>query len=198
MERIKCIRLVLPLALVLCMLLSLTACGGYSISIVKDSEAPAEVETEAVAGQDAETTKPESNIEEETIVPEELEEDPQDKICLLWVDVKAYDKSYCHDRPTLEMDGITYMNGFELTGYALFNLEGKYNMLEFDVGHTGTIKYDKEVLVYLDGTLAETIELKAEEMVKHIAIPLNGAKQLKLDTPQYDSAHIGFANAVLS
>lgn len=116
----------------------------------------------------------------------------------LGIDIKPYDKYDYWEKPTLTMDGKTYMNGFKLDGYAIFNLDAQYDMLEFDMGHTDYIGYDKEVLIYLDGSLARTIEIKKEEMVKHVRVPLNGAMQLKIDTPKSYSYSIGFANAELS
>lgn len=115
----------------------------------------------------------------------------------LGVDVKPYAKFDYHDKPTFMMDGKTYMNGFELDGYAIFNLDGQYDWLEFDIGHTGAVGYEKEVVIYLDGSIVQSISLAPEEMVKHVAIPLNGAMQLKIDTP-LGSFDIGFANAELS
>lgn len=116
----------------------------------------------------------------------------------LGVDVKPYAKDAYYDKPTFTMDGKTYMNGFELDGYAIFNLDGQYDWLEFDIGHTGAVRYEKEAVIYLDGSIVQSISLAPEEMVKHVAIPLNGAMQLKIDTPKTYSCDIGFANAELS
>ena len=119
------------------------------------------------------------------------------KTTYLWYDVPAYDKSSCWEYPTIKMDGKSYTNGFKINGHALFNLDGRYDTLEFDVGHTDYVDDDKELLIYLDGSLVRTVEIKAEELVKHVRIPLNGALQLKLDTPTWGSSEIGIANAEL-
>lgn len=122
---------------------------------------------------------------------------PGKKTCL-GVDLEPYD-CYSYDAPTtLSMDGKTYVNGFVLgnvNSYAIWNLDGKYKTLEFDIGHNSYVHYDKQVLIYLDGTLAKNISVKEEEMVKHVSVPLNGALQLKIMT---DWGNIGFANAQLS
>ena len=118
------------------------------------------------------------------------------KTTYLWYDVPAYDKSSCYERPTIKMDGKTYTNGIEIDNYALFNLDGRYDTLEFDVGHKDSVWLDKELLIYLDGQLVRTVEIKAEELVKHVRIPLNGALQLKL-VASSSSYNIGIANAEL-
>lgn len=121
----------------------------------------------------------------------------------LGTDLEPYDSDYYYRAPTtFSMDGKTYVNGFVFGGntvynsYAIWNLDGKYKTLEFDVGHTDNFRYDKQVLIYLDGTLAKNISVKGEEMVKHVSVPLNGALQLKIMTGIWGS--IGFANAQLS
>lgn len=99
-----------------------------------------------------------------------------------------------------------YRNGFTLnTGgensYAIFNLDGKYKSLEFDLGHVdGTYMNNAIFEIYLDGEFAEKLTVDSEELPKHYAINLNGARQMKIISvevafwyPQY-----GFVNAVLS
>ena len=119
----------------------------------------------------------------------------------LGVDLEPY-SSWGYDAPaTFSMDGKTYVNGFTFNGiwdesYAIWNLDGKYKTLEFDIGHIGYFQDDKQVLIYLDGTLVKTISVEGEEMVKHISVPLNGAMQLKI-AAIYPGA-VGFANAQLS
>lgn len=121
----------------------------------------------------------------------------------LGVDLEPYScSSWDYDAPaTFSMDGKTYMNGFTFSFtwsevFAIWNLDGKYKTLEFDIGHIDRFQADKQVLIYLDGTLAKTISVKGEEMVKHVSIPLNGAMQLKITTPY--PGGVGFANAQLS
>lgn len=119
----------------------------------------------------------------------------------LGTDLKPYD-CWGYDAPTtFSMDGKTYVNGFKIgfgldEPYAIWNLDGKYKTLEFDIGHTDSVGRDKQVLIYLDGTLVKTISVKGEEMVKHVSVPLNGALQLKIMAPY--PGYIGFANAQLS
>lgn len=123
----------------------------------------------------------------------------------LGVDIKPYDEFCFNDDPIFTMDGKTYSHGFELGGknmsgtgaYAIWNLNGQYDSLEFDMGHTDWyLGYTKNVLIYLDGTLSQTIQLNAEEMVRHVKVPLNGAMQLKIVID--DKGFIGFANAELN
>lgn len=124
----------------------------------------------------------------------------------LGIDLEPYSSSDYRSMPTLIMDGKNYMNGFELRGfnygsYAIFNLNGQYNTLEVDIGHTDWIDENKQILFYLDGSLAQTVEIGAEEMVKHVRVPLKGAMQLKIfasDSNGYEDYGIGFANAELS
>lgn len=116
----------------------------------------------------------------------------------LGTDLEPYD-CWGYDAPTtFSMDGKTCVNGFRLgwSSYAIWNLDGKYKTLEFDIGHTYDVQYDKQALIYLDGTLVKTISVKGEEMVKHVSVPLNGALQLKIMAG--DESCIGFANAQLS
>ena len=118
----------------------------------------------------------------------------------LGTDLKPYSYSLYYSAPTtFSMDGKTCVNGFILGPYgeyAIWNLDGKYKTLEFDIGHTAYVQYDKQALIYLDGTLAKTISAKGEGMVKHVSVPLNGALQLKIMMGNGEG--IGFANAQLS
>lgn len=110
-----------------------------------------------------------------------------------------YEKS-CYETPSsFAMAGKTYTNGFTLQyrGSALFNLNGKYQTLEFDLGHVdGSQMDDLTVTIYLDGSVSKVIEAKAEDLPRHITIPLNGALQMKIELSEY-WAKYGFANAIL-
>ena len=101
---------------------------------------------------------------------------------------------------TLHMAGQTYMDGFYYNWsymYSLFNLNGKYETLEFDVGHIdGEYMTDATVTVYLDGKESKVIEVKADELPQHIVVPIDGASQMKIemDTENSQIASYGFAN----
>lgn len=111
---------------------------------------------------------------------------------------------------SIKMGGKTYAHGFTLTGedgedetYALFNLDGNYSTLEFDLGHVdGSRMYDGAFNIYLDGKYSQTIEIGCEDTVTHFSIPLNNAQQLKIATNHPDcyiwNVEYGFANAKLT
>lgn len=115
---------------------------------------------------------------------------------------KPYE-SYLFETPTaFAMAGKTYANGFTLHGYgnAYFNLDGRYSLLEFDLGHIdgysmiGSADSDgRGYNIYLDGRLAKTITVDPEAMVKHYQIPLNNALQMKI-VGDMGGGRYGFAN----
>lgn len=93
------------------------------------------------------------------------------------------------------MSGKKYTNGFVLEpysdpvttgsskcGFALFNLDGKYNSLTFTVGHIDdTPTTNVTMNVYLDGIIAYTKELKYDDVASKVTIPLNKALQMKIE-----------------
>lgn len=107
-----------------------------------------------------------------------------------------------------EKPAVFYMAGNSYEGFVLdyesyvyFNLEGKYSFLELDLGHIdGTGMASATITFYLDGKATLIVEVKADELPKHIIVPLNGAAQLKislnadfmLNHPKY-----GFSNLTL-
>ena len=104
---------------------------------------------------------------------------------------------------TFKMAGTVYSNGFTLDchgGTALFNLNGQYSKLEFDLGYTDSNdRSDCNVNIYLDGQLAKNIVMSYEDLPQHIVVSLNGASQLKIENVNYGNMAVyGFANAVLS
>ena len=113
-------------------------------------------------------------------------------------------KGYSEDS-TIKMGGQTYTNGFVLSGgygdgsgaHAYFNLGGKYETLEFDLGHVDGSYLDDETLeIILDGVTVQVIDMKAQNLPKHYVISLNGATQLMIEQ-SYASAKYAIANAVL-
>lgn len=87
-------------------------------------------------------------------------------------------------RTTYTMAGKKYANGFSgaCGGWALFNLDGKYDTMSLDVGHIdGAGTNNGELNIYLDGELTYSLGLAAEMMPKHVTIPLDGAVQMKIE-----------------
>ena len=83
-------------------------------------------------------------------------------------------------------------------GYALFDLQGKYSKLEFDVGRTN--EYEKEnveLKVYLDGECREIYQLDAETPPKHFEVTLNYANSMKLEISGGTRVKYGFVNMIL-
>ena len=113
-----------------------------------------------------------------------------------------YEKSYYFGTDsTFKMAGTTYTHGFLLgySAYGLFNLNGQYSTLSCDIGHLdGKAGDDKQVEIYLDGDLAQVIEVPADALVKHFDIPLHNALQMKIVSNEFDGDGIGFANCELS
>lgn len=87
--------------------------------------------------------------------------------------------------PTVSMAGQKYANCFQVCGnggYGLFNLNGQYKTLSFDVGHIDGDEMEESTLdIYLDGTLAFSVDLEPEMLPKHYDIPLHNALQMKME-----------------
>lgn len=103
---------------------------------------------------------------------------------------------------TIAMSGKIYANGFTLYqgsggGFALFNLDGQYDTLSFDVGHRdGATLNSSKVYIYLDGDLAFSTELTSEMLPQHFEVPLYNALRMKIETDQWGSGY-GIASVEL-
>jgi len=105
---------------------------------------------------------------------------------------------------TFVMAGKTYTDGivFLVPGpcFILYNLDGQYSSLTFDIGHVDeTYIGPAELNVYLDGNLAQTVELDGNALPQTITVPLNYASQLKLEmkaSANYGSQKYGLSNGI--
>ncbi len=90
----------------------------------------------------------------------------------------------CKTGKSFEMAGEKRTNGFTnlcYNTYVLFNLNGKYNELNFDIGHVdGEQMIDANVSIYFDGQYYDSYEVKAEGMPYSVSIPVKDVKQLKI------------------
>ena len=123
----------------------------------------------------------------------------------LWVVCPPYESSGYEERASITMAGTQYTNGFVLDAgyneaYAIYNLNGKYNTLEFDMGHIdGSQMSNVTFEIYLDGQPVKTIDATAEGLPVHYTIQLDGAKQMKINSTGWFGGYpeYGFINAVL-
>ena len=123
----------------------------------------------------------------------------------LWVVCPPYESSGYEERASITMAGTQYTNGFVLDAgyneaYAIYNLNGKYNTLEFDMGHIdGSQMSNVTFEIYLDGQPVKTIDATAEGLPVHYTIQLDGAKQMKINSTGWFGGYpeYGFVNAVL-
>lgn len=105
-----------------------------------------------------------------------------------------YDGEVYREDNTVNMSGKTYFSSltFGFQGFALFNLNGKYDTLSFDVGHIDGARMNSETFtIYLDGERVFTVEVAPESMPEHYEIPLNGALQMKIES---DNTSLDYAS----
>lgn len=66
--------------------------------------------------------------------------------------------------------------------YALFNLNGAYSKLNFDVGHIDGKSMEAAMLnIYLDGELSFSQDLDGEMLPTHCEVILDNAQQMKIE-----------------
>ncbi len=106
---------------------------------------------------------------------------------------KPYDSELVYlelssDGDIFKMDGELYSNGMttgqtiaeRTTPWALFNLDGRFRTLSFDIGHSRNISKEKNISFIVDGKMVKTLTLEPEQFVEHVTIPLNSGLQLKI------------------
>lgn len=148
-----------------------------------------------------------SKLVEENGSSKNVESQSEDRIIPISSDVGKDLLSVCppydgnlYDLPkSIKMGGMTYTNGFSLdsrnNGRIYFNLNGKYTSLEFDLGpYDNSNCHDAVFSIYLDGTITQTLEVKANDLPKHMTIQLNKALQLRIEADSGNSWY-GFVNA---
>lgn len=95
---------------------------------------------------------------------------------------KRYDGS-TSDR--FSVFGVKYTEGFAVSNGALllFNLDGKYEKVKMKVGHIDDSPNNGTILtVYADGNQVNQTQVYYDDAPVEITIPVNNAKQLKIET----------------
>lgn len=87
---------------------------------------------------------------------------------------------------TFVMAGKHYTNGLTFGSdfyppYALFNLDGKYSVMNLVVGHVDDTSMDDVMVTFIvDGDVAKEVKVSAKSLPQDISVPLNQGKQLKI------------------
>lgn len=115
-----------------------------------------------------------------------------------------YQTNYLNELTTVNMAGKKYANAFKIGhdswygGWALFNLDGQYNTLSFDIGHIdGKNMFDATIEIHLDGQVVFSVDLTPEMLPTHYEVPLHGALQMKIVGVDYSCSY-AFINAEIN
>lgn len=120
----------------------------------------------------------------------------------------CYIKYLPSDGNTFSMGSSTYNKGFAIyddhslfgegDGYVLFDLQGKYSKIAFDVGRTNEYeKQDVILKVYLNDEYIEEYSLNAQSPPVQLEIGLNYSNNMKLEVTGGNRVKYGFANVIL-
>ncbi len=86
---------------------------------------------------------------------------------------------------SFSMAGIKYNSGLVLTydtGYALFNLDGKYQAIEMVLAPVDSSRHPADVAFFVDGKKVAEYAVEEGDYPKTISVPLNHGLQLKIAT----------------
>lgn len=120
----------------------------------------------------------------------------------------CYETFLPEDGNTFAMGSNTYNKGFVIydyytlltgdDGYALFDLQGKYSKITFDVGRTNEqAKQDVILKVYLNNEYVEEYSLNGQSPPVPLEIALNYANNMKLEVTGGSNVKYGFVNVIL-
>lgn len=97
------------------------------------------------------------------------------------------------------MGGNEYTNGFALNtdyfGYAIFNLNGKYSSIAFNLGLVdGSGMQTSTVKIYFDDVLKSEYIVEGGSLPKRIDLNVTGVKQVKITVENHRASAYGFGN----
>lgn len=123
----------------------------------------------------------------------------EDKMGRWFVDLLTPYEDSGYRTATFQMSGQDCLYGFYLlsNSYAMWNLNGEYKALSFDLGHVdGSAMATCTVSVYCDGNLKESFVVQPDALPQYYEINVEGVKQLKISVKDYDifNTWTGFAN----
>lgn len=105
---------------------------------------------------------------------------------------------------SFSMSGKKYTNGFDISnnwgtgGYAIFNLDGKYNSITLELGPVdGQTGSDSEVNFFVDDKLVKSYTVNQQDLSKKVTIPLKGGMQLKIEKLTHYGVTVGLGNIIV-
>lgn len=123
---------------------------------------------------------------------------------------KEYTSSHNGTSEFFMMGGIKYRNGmtfnadinaFNDVSWAVYNLDKRYNNLEFMLGHVDASDLGSETFleIYYDGELKEEISVTPDMLPKQVSIDISGVSQLKMQVHSSgsDSPLYGLGNPMI-
>lgn len=92
---------------------------------------------------------------------------------------------------TIEMAGQKYANVIQFsrskTNWALYNLNGQYDTLQFIIGHVdGQQMSEGSLEIYLDGELSFSMDISSDDLPQKVDVPLHKALQMKIQLHGYN------------
>ena len=113
-------------------------------------------------------------------------------------DKSSYVTTYLASKgQSFSMAGEKYSNGMTLyvrSGYALFNLNSKYETIECTIGHTDSQDNEKTVSFIVDGKVVQEVTLEPECLPKKVSIPVQYGLQLKIVGNNRNYGNVGIGN----
>ncbi len=112
---------------------------------------------------------------------------------------EGYNTYFSNKGEFLSIGGTKYTNGIKLrysNGFALFNIDGKYNSMTFIAGRPDEDNIvDTTVNFYVDDKLVKSINISGDALPQKHTVSLNHGLQLKIQT---DNDDIGIMDIVLN
>lgn len=170
-------------------------------TIIEPNE-PDELPNEDVTTTETTTTMTTTTTTTTTTVQTEPPE-PQPEPLMEPYGGSAYEK-----RDIVKIGGMPYYDCYLINGggswsipdvYMLYNLEGRFSRLEFDIGHVDeTANYNSVYKISVDKKVVQTVEINADDLLVHVTIDLNNGNQLKIESIDGDfRTKYGIVNATL-
>ena len=132
--------------------------------------------------------------QQEAAVPET----PNTNVVDLWKDNPPYESRISTTKCTIAGEAYYDVTVFSGLDYAVFNLDGTYNTLEFDMGHVdGSSKQDGRLDIILDGQASTSAAVGWSDLPKHFVIDLHNAQQMKMELNNTGFGEYAIYNAVL-